>query len=82
MQNENIQALNVLYNWHTYIISVVFKNGPYSASFLFIFGLFQTNINTIFSENMSNQFSVMGFEPTASKTESPVITTRSGLLPY
>ena len=31
-------------------LSFFFKNGPSPASFLFIFGLFQTNINTILQQ--------------------------------
>ena len=45
-----------------------FKNGPTPASFLFIFGLLQANIITIFTTNirekMSIQYTVLGFEPT------------------
>ena len=41
------------------------------ASFLFIFGLFQTNINTILQQiNVKNsiQYTALGFEPTTLRT--------------
>ena len=67
----------------TFIISwISFKNGPITASFSFIFGLFQAN-NTIFTANqkiknvqMSIQYTAPGFEH-----ESSPIANRPGLLP-
>ena len=44
------------------------KNGPSPASFSFIFGLFQTNIDTILQQinvkKMSIQYTALGYEPT------------------
>ena len=46
----------------------VFLNRPTPASFSFIFGLFQTNVDIIFTmnqcEKMSNQYTAPGFKPT------------------
>ena len=45
----------------------VFKNGQSPASFSFIFGLFQTNINAICNKlmwKMSIQYTALGLEPT------------------
>ena len=39
-------------------------NGPTPVTFSFIFGLFQTNINTILQQINVIQFSAPGFEPT------------------
>ena len=50
------------------MLKQIIKNWPIPASFSFIFGLFQTNIITIFTTNicgkMSIQYTVPGFEPT------------------
>ena len=60
---------------------LILKNGPSPASFSFIFGLFQTNINTILQQiyvkNVHPVYSI-GFEPTTVRTW----VTRSELLPY
>ena len=46
----------------------IFKNGPSPASFSFIFGLFQTNINTILQQinvkKCPSSITALGFEPT------------------
>ena len=48
----------------------VFLNGPYPASFSFIFGLFKQTNSSIFTTNicekMSFKYPVLGFEPTTS----------------
>ena len=52
-----------------YIIGFFLKNGPSSASFSFIFGLFLTSINTILQQNNVKTCP-------SSEQESPPITTR------
>ena len=71
-------------NGWTFILSYFFfKNGPSPASFSFIFGLFQTNINTILQQiNVKKCPSSMRHwdsNPRPSERESPPITTRPGL---
>ena len=47
----------------------IFKNGPSPASFSFILGLFQTNINTILLQiNVKIQYTALGFEPMTFRT--------------
>ena len=62
----------------------VFLNGPSPASFSFIFGLFQTNINTILEQinvkKCPSSIQHQDSNPRPSKRESPPITTRPGLL--
>ena len=67
-------------------LSFFFKNGPSPASFLFIFGLFQTN-NSIFTTNQCEKLSCpssirhQDSNPQLLERESPPITTRPGLPP-
>ena len=66
---------------------IFFKNGPSPASFSFIFGHFQTNINTIFTTNQCEKMSCpssirrQDSNPQPLKRESLPITTRPGLPP-
>ena len=59
------------------------KNGPSPASFSFIFGLSQTNINTILQQinvkKCPSSIRHRDSNPRPSGRESPPITTRPGL---
>ena len=61
------------------------ENGPSPASFSFIFGLFQTNINTILQQinvkKCSSSIWHWDLNPRSSERESPPITARPGLPP-
>ena len=63
-----------------------FLNGPSLASFSFIIGLFQTNINTILQqinvEKCPSSIRHWDSNPRPSESKSPPITTRPGLLPW
>ena len=56
----------------------VFLNGPSPASFSFIFGLFQTNINTIFTTNQCEKclssVRCWDLNPRPSEHESPLMS--------
>ena len=69
----------------TYLTLSFFKNGPSPASFLFIFDLFQTNINTSLQYINVNKCpsSIRHWDsnPQPSECESPPITTIPGLTP-
>ena len=64
---------------------ICFLNGPSPASFTFIFGLFQTNINTILQQinvkKCPSSIRHWDSNPRPSDRESPPITTRPGLPP-
>ena len=64
---------------------MVFLNGPSSAYFSFIFGPFQTNINTILQQinlkKCPSSIRHRDLNPRPSECESPPITTRPGLPP-
>ena len=47
-------------------MEIVFLNGPTPASFSFIFGLFQANINTIFTTNQCEKNIQMSIQYTYS----------------
>ena len=77
------------YTYKTYLcilLSIyVFLNGPSPASFSFIFGLFQTNINTILQQinvkKCPSSIRCRDSNPRPLECESPPITTRPGLPP-
>ena len=77
---RTVRAVTILY-------LNVFTNGPSPASFSFIFDLFQTNINTIFTTNQCEKISSpssirsQDSNPRPLERESPPITTRPGLPP-
>ena len=63
--------------------SYFFKNGPSPASFLFILGHFQTNINTILQKinvkKCPHSIQHWDLNTRPSERESPPTTTRPGL---
>ena len=62
-----------------------FKNGPYFASFSFIFGLFKQTLQILQQINVKQCPSCIrcrDLNSQPSDYESPPLTTRPGLLPY